>query len=373
MLFICHRPGVWNSLKTVYAAFRSDPAFETMILAVPYKKQLPEKGFSHEEYESEGAEDFWKEYGCINGYDYQKKEWIDPRDLHPDYVFFQQPYNIARPAQYKSWVVSKYAKLCHVPYAYQIFEKEIFLSVYPADFMKAVSFCFAFDQYHYADISQKLRADNNYFTHVYTAGFPRFDLIPPKKEEKNDAFCALWTPRWATEENNCFFFEYKDKLLNYCDKNENFSLIFRPHPQTFLNLNATGEMPEKEADAYRMEYGRRENARIDESGDYFAAFQTSDCLIADITSLMAEYLVTEKPIIYCHRVNTFSEVGNKMAKGFYWVRSWEELCGTLDMLRAGKDPLKEKRKDIIKELFPLSKTVSIGYEIKEIIKRDALK
>jgi len=373
VLFICHRPQVWNSLKTVYEAFRSDPAFETMILAVPNKKQLPEKGLGHEEYESEGAEEFWKEYGCIDGYDYEKREWLDLRDLYPDYVFFQQPYNITRPAQYKSWIVSKYAKLCYVSYGYQILGNELFDSMYPADFMKAVSFYFAADQYYCADISQKLKTDNNHFTRIYTTGFPRFDLISPEAGEEKDMFCALWTPRWSTEENNCFFFEYKDKLLTYCDKNERFSLIFRPHPQAFLNWNATGELPEKEADAYRLEYERRENARIDESGDYLTAFQASDCLIADATSLMTEYFLTGKPIIYCHRVDWFTVAGKKMAEGFYWVRSWEELCAALEMLRRGEDPLKEKRQEIIREFFPHLRKICAGYEIKEIIKRDALK
>lgn len=111
VLFICHRPEVWNSLKTVYKAFHDDPAFETLIIAIPNKKQLPEGGLNHEVYESEGAEDYWESYDCVCGYNYENGQWIDPRDLCPDYVFFQQPYNITRSAKYKSWIVSKYAKL----------------------------------------------------------------------------------------------------------------------------------------------------------------------------------------------------------------------------------------------------------------------
>ena len=47
ILFICHRPTVWNSLKTVYQAFKEDDSFNVSVLAIPNKKQLPDLGLSH--------------------------------------------------------------------------------------------------------------------------------------------------------------------------------------------------------------------------------------------------------------------------------------------------------------------------------------
>lgn len=373
ILFVCYRPEVWNSLKTVYEAFQEDPVFEVTVLAIPNKMQLPKKGFNHEEYESEGAEEFWKEQECIHGYDYQKKEWVDPRDLHPDYVFFQRPYNVTCSAKYKSWIVSKYAKICYVTYGYEIFEEETFTSMHPEDFLASTSFYFAPNELHYELICQRLKSIDNYFTRPYITGFPRFDLgYFAGEKEKKDMFAALWTPRWSTREGNCFFFDYKDLLLSYCDLNETFSLIFRPHPQSFLEWNATGEMTVEEEKAYRKEYEKRRNAKIDVNKDYLVSFEEVDCFITDITSLMPEYLLTGKPIIYCHRVDTFSEHGKNLAEGFYWVRTWEELKETLDMLSTGKDPLKEKRKEVIQKCFYLP-SGGAGVKIKEIIKKDALK
>ena len=373
VLFICHRPEVWNSLKTVYKAFHDDPAFETLIIAIPNKKQLPEGGLNHEVYESEGAEDYWESYDCVCGYNYENGQWIDPRDLCPDYVFFQQPYNITRSAKYKSWIVSKYAKLCYVAYAYPIGSKEIFDSSYPSDFLLSTSLYFAQDQLHYHDIQERLDVVNDTLTRAYITGFPRFDLIQPEERKKEkEEFCALWTPRWSTRENNSFFFEYKDLLLTYCDKYKDFSLLFRPHPQAFLEWNATGEMTESEACDYKMEYEKRKNAQIDANRDYLLTFERPDCLIADMTSLMAEYFLTGKPIIYCHRENCFTEAGKRLAEGFYWVQTWEELRQTLNMLRTGQDPLREKRTEIMNTLF-FRPEEGAGYKIKEIIKKDALK
>ena len=93
IVFVCHRPAFWSSLATVYDALKSDNLFDVKIVAIPIKEELPNLGYSHENYLSEGAEDFWKSYSCINGYDYQTREWLDLRTLHPDYLFFAFVFN----------------------------------------------------------------------------------------------------------------------------------------------------------------------------------------------------------------------------------------------------------------------------------------
>lgn len=371
VLFICWRPEVWNSLKSVYESFKKDELFDVIILTIPNKKQLPDKAFSHEEYESEGAEDFWQGFDVIRGFNYETGEWIDPKTLRPDYVFLQQPYNITRQFYYKSWIISKYAKICYVGYAFYMGNGEIFESSHPIDFMKSTSFFFSFDKRHTNDIRNYFKNNNNYYTKIEMTGFPRFDLI---KSECSDAgnYTALWTPRWSTSENNCFFFEYKNKLLEYCDSNKDFSLIFRPHPQAFREWNFTGEMSMKEEKKYREEYLKRPNACIDENKDYLITFERVDCFITDFTSLIAEYLVTGKPIVYCHRVDCFTDVGKEIADVCYWVHNYEELFNAITMLKKGEDPLKNKRLSIIQKIVYRPKE-GAGNTIKRIIKEDALK
>src|SRR5574344_2150856 len=59
VVFVCHRPNVWGSLKTVYEAVISDPLFRVTVVAIPNKEQLPKLGLNHEQYKSEGAEEYW--------------------------------------------------------------------------------------------------------------------------------------------------------------------------------------------------------------------------------------------------------------------------------------------------------------------------
>ena len=111
--------------------------------------------------------------------------------------------------------------------------------------------------------------------------------------------------------------------------------------------------------------------KIDSEKEYLETFYTSSCLVTDISSIVPEYFLTGKPIIYCHRkgsLNSFEKYKGYTA-GFYWVENWNELKATLDILRSGKDPLREKRRELIKSEFYIPKEGS-GYLIKEAIKND---
>lgn len=379
IVFICHRPSVWNSLKTVFEACNKDEKFNVTIVAIPNKKQLPELGLDHEIYESEGAEEFFKDYPCkvIKGYNYKTKKWFDIKTLKPDYVFFQQPYNINRSKKYKTHNVSKYAKILYVHYAANFIGSGILEESYPADFIKDVDTIFLQDHEDARLIRaylKKIKAKSK----TFLTGFPRYDDLYKLKniDSKNwnlikseNVKRVIWTPRWTTNEGNCNFFEYKNFLIEYAENNKDIDFIFRPHPQAFLEWNATGEMSLKQASEYKKRYKKCPNAKIDTKKEYLTTFYSSDFMITDISSIVAEYFLTGKPIIYCHKKDCFNCFSRKLSKGFYWVRNIKELKNIIEMLKSGKDPLYDTRQQIIKNNFYINPN-GAGITIKNFIKKD---
>ena len=248
IVFVCHRPQVWDSLKTVFEACNNDDKFNVTIVAIPNKKQLPGLDLSHEIYETEGAEEFFKNYPCkvINGYNYETEEWFDLKSLKPDYLFFQTPYNGTRPANYNSSKVCKYTKIGYVHYGMLIFKGEVQESVYPRDFFKNLSLVFSENE-EQKNIIETIKKQIKSKLQCFLTGCTRFDNIKryknidcevwnfPKSEDRKR---ILWTPRWTTSQNNCHFFDYKDILLDYVEKNKDIDFVFRPHPQAFLEWNA---------------------------------------------------------------------------------------------------------------------------------------
>lgn len=379
VVFVCHRPAVWGSLKTVYEAMKADSSFDVKIVTCPNKKQLPKIGLCHEIFESEGAEEFWKGDDVIQGYNYETGEWLDLRKLKPDYVFFQRSYNIELSLLYKSWEVTKFAKICYVEYGYNT-NKKLALECIPADFMKDVSLFFLQNNTENEWYNEYFNEMNNSFTKRYITGFPRFDSLEKYKNSESDnwkkphadRFRVIWTPRWATEEHNCHFFDYKEKLINYCKQNENsIDFILRPHPQMFTNFKTTKEMTQDEIKAFKQIFENSKNLFLDETKDYLNTFYSSDCLIADYTSLIPEYFLTGKPIIYCYNEKALYNIEGEIFKGLYLVHNWDELVSTLELLRKGEDSLKAKREEITKNHFNIS-AEGAGFKIKEIIKEDFL-
>lgn len=377
IVFVCHRPAIWESLHSVYDTVKQDPAFRVTLVAIPNKKQLPGLGLSHEQYESEGAEEFWKAQGCINGYDYQTGEWLDLKTLEPDYIFFQQPYNICRPPQYHSSVVAQYAKLCYVSYFGMFYIDDIYDECAPLDYLRDLSFFFTQNPMDDRYINQRLALTAPHRCKAVNTGFPRYDRIEQYRAQKSDlwktqdSFKIVWTPRWTTNEGNCHFFDYKDRIVEYCKNDPGVELVFRPHPQAFKEWNATGELPEKDALVYKQNFTDG-NMHLDESNNYYPTLYGSDCLLTDRSTILLDYFCTEKPIIYCMSQNAHDKIFPELMQGMYCVDTWEEVQAVLTDLRRGIDPLEPIRKQIVEQNF-ISSGQTAGQKIANKIKKDAQK
>lgn len=357
VVFICERPSVWESLKSVYEKMINDKRLNISIIAIPYIKQQPLSNKNIIVYESEGSEEFWKEYNCINGYNYEKNEWFNPLKLKPDYVFFQRPYDYIRYKAYRSYYLSKFAKICYVGYYGVICINEIYLITLPKYFMSNVSFFFAQSEMETSFVRNELEKYDNKIISVVNTGFPRFySMMMYKNKEsivwnRSKLFRIIWNTRWSTNEGNCNFFKYKDYFYEYCIRNADIDFVYRPHPQAFQEWNATGEFSKHDQEIFRKQYSNIDNMHIDESNSYYDLMYSSDVLISDYSSLILDYLITGKPIIYCECLNC-KMIGNmdSIIDCLYIAHNWEEIVEIIDKLKVGIDPLKKYR-SIIRENY----------------------
>lgn len=380
ILFVCHRPQLWSSFDSIFQYMVKDDSFKVTMVTIPNKKQIPGKGLRHEVYESEGAEEYFDDFPCevIKGYDYEKKTWIDLKQFSPDYVFFQVPYDICRPKEYQSDIVSKYARICYINYGMPFMNGMVLDESTPEKYIRNSYFCFAESddmQSYYANKSLENAIHKR--KNVINTGYPKFDnadsLVGCESDSwqnHNDKlFRVMWTPRWNTEEENCTFFELKDYIIDYFENNNDCELLFRPHPQAFLEYIARGEMTEEEVADYKKRFEMLKNASIDNQKQYLPSFYSTDVLVSDESSIIPEYFLTGKPMIFTYKETHFLPYAKKMAEGFYWAKSWDEVNKYIEMLKNGNDPLKEKRQELIKEIFVLPEGGS-GKLISEIIKED---
>lgn len=358
VLFVCHEPALWNMFESLYKAMVADPVFSPLVVALPYRHPTLLNG----QYKDAGIYEYCKSknINAIQGCNKEMTEWLDPASLLPDYVFFQTPYPLLIPA----WSVERIAmmgRICYVPYGSSVAKGKIAADVHPEGFFRYVSLFFTENQMK-RELLEKRFEEKNWFKkeNIIVSGYPKFDYLNEvkkysgrswKRGTHKDIKRILWTPRFLSTEGTCHFFDYKDYFVEFCKKHLDVDFVFRPHPLFFQNFIKTGEMNADDQNKMKHEYKISSNMAIDETESYEDTFMTSDILISDYSSMIIDYFVTGKPIIYTHRKNEFNEYALALSAGIYWVRNIKELDETIIMLLSGTDPLSKKRKDLISRLF----------------------
>ncbi len=372
VVFVCHNPSLWGKVRSIHTKLINNPAFDVVVVAVPYKHGA----FKKAEYRDGGVYDFLdkNEIEYIPGFNEKNESWLDLQDLNPRYVFFQTPYTLF-PDIYSAEHVSIFAEVCYVPYVgILLYQGTVERSALPLSFFEHVSYAFMPNQEEADHLYKKFNgAVSKDIIQVcgapmldYTIEGPACDEGAWKLDKEDFRKRILWTPRWHTAEGNCHFFDYTDKLLDLAQGGDNIELLFRPHSLCFSNFEKTGEYTAEQQVDIRQRFGDTANASIDESGEYENTFLCSDILISDMSSMLGEFLVTGKPIIYTHRVNSFNELGSKLSEGFYWVENYVELKETLDMLLRGEDPLMSKRLELVERYFHIPEN-GAAFEIETIL------
>lgn len=371
VLFTLQYPEMWNSLRSVYEYMKNDPRFSVCVLAVPKRVGVNSKDVQF--CEENAAYDFCVRNGVTVVNAWENNRWQEIRALKPDYIFIQRPYDECMPAQYSQYRLSSHGLLCYIPYGFE-FVSGVHLRIeYNQTALNNLYISFAENQdiYEYCveQSAQKLRKGTR---KVYSVGYPRFDLFRelPAREE-GAPVTALWLPRWSTDEANdkSYFFEYFRPLMDFFARNKQLRLIIRPHPLMFTNFVEKGILTPEEVAAYQAEVAEAENVSFDPNVDYMDTFHQSDVLISDFSSLLIEYFLTGKPIIYCGESASFNSIGKRMADGFYHVKDEQELLAVLSRAVDGEHIYKEYNQNVIREI--LASDEPAGHRIAELIYEDA--
>lgn len=370
VVFVCHEPAFWSMFRSVYELMKSDPQFETVIIAMPkpYTNPISEKA----NFRIKNIIDFFNDNSIefIKGYDVETGNWLDPLELAADYIFFQTPYNIYGP-EWSIDMVSSFSRVCYIPYGTLMIKGRVAKIVHDEHFFKHVHLFFM-----QSDFKKKMFLDEFKDrdwckeSRVIVSGHPKLSFLLENKDcsgkvwrRKNDKSVkkVLWTPRWRQVEGTCSFYDYREYFFNFCIEHKEVDFVFRPHPRFFHDSVVTGDMSIKDLNKLKSDYDNSENMRIDLTGSYEDTLMTSDMLVSDITSIMFEYMATGKPIIYTHKKDIFNDFGKRLSEGFYWVRNERELNITVNMLLSGEDPMRDIRNKLRSELvyFPKNGPASI--------------
>lgn len=363
VVFICQYIPAWSKNKQLYETLKRDDRFEVILLCIPNRisanKLIDPENMSNDVYDYFSNHGYGEAVNALIG----KDEWYDLKEYHPDYVIYNR-YDRPMPVVYTSSTVAFYSKICLIIYGPALLRIEEYM---PDRIFTSNTYCFfaesksikrVFEERN--SILGKLKLSKAFLcglAGVENAYKAVNDSYPAWNFSKN-GFRIIYTPRWTTETiwGGTTFLKYKDTFISMADNNTDMDILIRPHPLMFNNFISKGIMSESDVNDYITCCDSRDNLRIDKEKEYLASFWNSDVLISDFSSIIIEYFVTGKPIVYLTYDEDidYTDQMRKVLSGCYMANDEEELYRVIVDLKNGVDPLYERRKAVIDQEFASS-------------------
>ena len=334
----------------LYNHFAKDSHFETTIFnclrADKVRNELVVKDFWR------GVEQF-KERGLnIVAVDKPNDEKLPAQDV----LFFLTPYEFVIPKSFRFNKLSLNTLVIHIPYSFSI-------SVRTEAFYNKAMFTIAWKMFLSSKIGLDVyRANNNMgLPRAVFSGYPRMDIFYSRnanfhfdwKMAQPNAKKIIYAPHWSINSVTKYAtFQWNYKFMYEFAKNHpEISWVVKPHQALFFSsVRAKLFSSTKEYEEYLQMWDDLPNAQVYTGGYYQGLFATSDGMIHDSGSFIAEYQFVNKPMIFLTRAGEkFNALGEEILKASYLVdgKNFDAIAETIQkVFIEGKDDKAPLRKDV---------------------------
>lgn len=303
VVFFAELGGKWDSMDSVYQSLMKREDCHVDVVLAPIFRAVKLKD------DSVRTDVVYDDYLTSMGINHIPYTEYIMEEKEPDIAFISQPYESVTPEMFWSENISKYSRLVYLPYfSSTTIKKEISCSFDSFFKLNTERFswlipCQSETMQEYYKEYASLNGKNTVVT-----GIPKWDYpislnkintpCPKDWKSKLRGKVFLWNTHFSLSNQGFNIFEEGKKFIDLFLKNDNISLIWRPHPMTesIIKLYA----PEKLSIYQNMiaTIKNSSNIVIDDSPKYDSAFVWSDALISDFSSLVDQYILMNKPFAY---------------------------------------------------------------------------
>jgi len=268
-----------------------------------------------------------------------------------DVLIFLTPYQNVLPNVFKAHNLTAATLLTYIPYAIKIAAWDEFNT----------------PMFH---IAWKMFLETEFYRNVLDrewpmgmrrgifSGYPKMDVFFERdadfrfdwKVTRPDTKKIIWAPHWSIDdgvEYATFQWNYKF-MYEFAKAHPEISWVLKPHPNLLYSAVEAGVFPNEAAfNDYLTAWDALPNAKVVTGGYYQGLFATSDGMIHDSGSFIAEYQFTHKPMIFLTReTQQFNELGEAILNVSYRVDG-RDLQGIAALMQKvfveGDDPMKPVR------------------------------
>lgn len=207
---------------------------------------------------------------------------------------------------------------------------------------------------------------------IRVTGHPKFDsyLKPPPARDAVPVWpnCrdtarkrVVFAPHHGLEPGSLGLGTYAwsgQAMLDLARRHPEIDFLLRPHPNMAIGLARSGLMTASDWAEHKAAWNRLPNAGLCEGGSYWDVFRTSDAMVTDSGSFLAEYLPTGKPLIRLEQAGAapLNGFGSRLAGGFYRCSDTAGLARHVaDVVVGGADPKVDERARVAALLTPFDR------------------
>ena len=343
----------------VYRLMEKSTRFEPIVLICPivnygYDNMVKRMIQCYRFFEKKG-------YKVYPAYNTENKTYVDVHvELKPDIIFYTNPYKGLIDNRY---YITNFKEILtvYVPYFFNdTADNELAYN----EFLHNV----VWRRYLETDIHKSMATDysRNHGRNVVVTGYPGIECFiynqtickgTDWKVKDNKLKRIIWAPHHSVLDSDTYkyasFMLYYDTMIELARKyQDKVQFAFKPHPVLRNKLNEI--WGQKKTDRYYEEWPSRPDGGVVE-GDDVDLFLSSDAMIHDSGSFIAEYLYLNKPVLRTLNGIDLNTLHNKFGLScldyHYMARNADDIESFIQDVISGGDSMKEKRTKFISEVL----------------------
>ena len=340
IVFLTQEFSLWPSFQSVWEAFQErDDVTCQLVVSYDYETtRIPWTDYNEmvTAYRNNGYPAIpWKEYDLM-------------KDC-PDMVFYMKPYERRRsnPLLLMIETVKEY-----VPYTVFIsycFDVQGGKNLYKF-FYGMPAFYHMWRIIGYSKFYRDMMAKYGYRNaeNVAMLGHPKYDtsyrvahddryLNPSWQAKIAGRPVVLWNSHFSIQPNEGVgtFYRWRFVLRDYLLAHPDLVLLWRPHPIFWELIDQRKVASKEQLVAWIDAFAALPNVILDKSGDYRHAFRTSDAMISDATTFLAEYRPSGKPILFTPKPDGEFVINPAYVNGLRSALIPQDMVAFLESVRLG--------------------------------------
>lgn len=281
-------------------------------------------------------------------------------DLSPHVVFLTNPHALVKPVLHEE-IFMNYLT-CYVPYHHEVVSYGDNKEQY--DQLSHNAFWKIYSPHHTSKDMYRItrkRGDNG----VEVTGLPACESLYNQssgaewqwKDPSGNKLRVIWAPHWLIRADLklATIYELGNEIREIAEKyRDRVEWVMRPHPFLRPTLEQHPEWGKEKTDEFFQFWSDSPFTQIEE-GDYVDLFRTSDAMIHDSGSFLAEYLCVDKPVMYLKTENTsenyLNDFGQKALAACVIGRNKDEIESFILSLLDDPEHDNLKRKAFIRDFL----------------------